>query len=178
MAHMLNAVPYPHPDLEEWRDNRRGVQVLDAVTNFLFYGAIDDVWVDPAGSLIVVDYKATGAEAIPTLDDDWKIAYKRQMEMYQWLLRHKGFSVSPRGYFVFVHADKAKDGLNGKLEFRPYLLPYDGDDSWVNDALLEAHRCLRTPEMPPLNEKCEWCEYRRASAAHVSPIPAAQSALF
>ena len=163
-AHQIKAVPFQHADLEDWRNNRKGIQVLDAATNFLFYGAIDDVWVDPKGILTVVDYKATGSEATPTLDDEWKNAYKRQMEIYQWLLRHKGFDVSSTGYFVYVHADKNKDALNSKLEFRLHLLPYEGDDSWVSGALLEAHRCLMNDEPPSSNENCEWCGYRRAAA--------------
>jgi len=36
----------------------------------------------------IVDYKATSKAGEVTLDADWQIAYKRQMEFYQWLLRH------------------------------------------------------------------------------------------
>ena len=33
---------------------------------------------------------------------DYKAGYRRQMEMYQWILRRKGFSVSDTGYFLYV----------------------------------------------------------------------------
>jgi hypothetical protein len=36
-----------------------------------------------------------------TLDADWQIGHKRQMEFYQWLIRKKGFQVSNIGYFVY-----------------------------------------------------------------------------
>ena len=39
---------------------------------------------------MVVDYKATAKQRDVTLDADWQIAYKRQMEIYQWLLRANG----------------------------------------------------------------------------------------
>jgi len=56
----------------------------------LVFGAIDDLWQNPRGEFMVVDYKATSkAEAINSLDKEWHEGYKRQMEIYQWLLRQK-----------------------------------------------------------------------------------------
>jgi len=36
-----------------------------------------------------------------TIDEPWQIAYKRQMEFYQWLLRRRGEKVAQRGWFVY-----------------------------------------------------------------------------
>jgi hypothetical protein len=59
-AYGIDAVPFAHPKMEEWRDAlRRGVTSLHEPTNFLVCGGVDDIWVNPAGELIVVDYKAT-----------------------------------------------------------------------------------------------------------------------
>ena len=33
---------------------------------------------------------------------DYKASYRRQMEMYQWILRRKGHFVSDTGYFLYV----------------------------------------------------------------------------
>ena len=43
--------------------------------------------------------------------------YKRQMDMYQWILRRKGFEVSPVGYFVYV--DGLHVGVPGMLAEDP-----------------------------------------------------------
>ena len=52
------------------------------------FGAVDDLWVDlDSEELIVVDYKATSKLEDVSIDADWQISYKRQMEFYQYLLR-------------------------------------------------------------------------------------------
>lgn len=158
------AVPFRHPSLDEWRENFRGVQALHEPSNFLFTGAVDDIWQDPDGNLLVVDYKATSTLKVISLDDEWKQAYKRQIEMYQWLLRKNGFSVSDVGYFVFVNGDATKEHFGGVLSFAPTIIPYSGDDSWVGDALTEARACLCRDSPPLAAPECEWCAYRKAAS--------------
>lgn len=160
----IDAVPFQHSDLDEWRTNFHGIQVLHRPTNFLFFGAVDDIWQTADGTLHVVDYKATSTVKEITLDDEWKQAYKRQMEIYQWLLRGKNFPVSDIGYFVYVNADGGREHFGAKLEFGMQIISYTGDDSWVEEALTEAHKCL-CRDLPPMAAgKCEWCMYRRAAA--------------
>ncbi len=161
----IDAVPLKSSLLDEWRDNFRGVRYLDPQTNFLFFGALDDAWVDPSGTIHVVDYKATSTSGAITLDGKWKDGYKRQLEMYQWLLRHSGFDVSDTGYLVFVNADRGRETFDGKLEFTTTILPYEGSDEWVQDALLEAKNCLMRATPPIAGPACEWCAYRRAASA-------------
>src|SRR5258708_2293585 len=56
----LEAIPYAHEELDAWRDAlKRGIQYFHAPTNMLIRGGVDDVWVNPQGELIIVDYKAT-----------------------------------------------------------------------------------------------------------------------
>lgn len=157
----VDAVPLRDPRMDEWRDAKRGVTHLHRPTNLLFFGAVDDLWVDPSGNVIVVDYKATSTAATVTLDGEWKAAYKRQLEMYQWLLRRNGLTVSDRGYFVYVNADKDREAFDGRLEFSLQILPYDGSDAWVEEALIAAHTALCEANPPPYAETCEWCLYRR-----------------
>ena len=160
----VDAVPYRHPHLDRWRENFTGIQYLHAPTQFLFTGAVDDVWENPRGELHIVDYKATSSQKDVTLDDEWKGGYKRQMEMYQWLFRRNGFPVSDLGYFVYVNGDAGKEHFGGKLEFRMKILPYTGNDSWVEEALAEARACLCRDHPPASASGCEWCAYRKAAA--------------
>jgi hypothetical protein len=165
----IDAVPFSHPDLDEWRNNFHGVQVLHPKTNFLFYGAVDDVWKNPNGELHVVDYKATSTAREISLDDPWKQAYKRQMEIYQWLLRGNGFDVSDTGYFVYVNGDSTRSHFGRKLEFSMQIIPYTGDASWVDEDLAEALACLRRDLPPVASSSCEWCAYRTAAAILEEP---------
>jgi len=158
----VNAVPFKHKDIETWRDNRKGLGYVHAKTGLHFYGAIDDVWMDPEGMLYIVDYKATGIEGPVNLDGEWKKSYKRQVEIYQWLLRKQELPVSDIAYFVYVNADKSVAAFDGRLEFAMTILPYEGDDRWVESALVEAAACLRRDLSPPSAPGCEWCAYRAA----------------
>ena len=163
-AYGLDAVPFQHPKLNDWRENFTGVQHLHKPTNFLITGAIDDVWVTPKQELLVVDYKATAKDGEVNLDADWQDGYKRQMEVYQWLLRKNEFSVSDTGYFVYANGQKDRKAFDGKLEFEVIILPYTGNDRWVEDTLKQARLTLEKNSIPKFHPDCEYCAYRRTAA--------------
>jgi len=158
----IDAIPFEHEKMEEWRNNFKGVQYLHQSTNFLIFGAIDDVWINPDKELIIVDYKATAKNGEINLDADWQIAYKRQMEIYQWLFRKNDFKVSNTGYFVYANGKKDKEAFDKKLEFDVYVLPYKGDDSWIEEAIIKAHQCLMGDAVPEAAGDCDYCRYRKA----------------
>jgi len=157
----LVAVPYQHAEIDNWRNNLVGVRYLHPATNFLVFGAVDDIWVGADGQLHVVDYKATSTAKEISLEDEWKIVYKRQMEIYQWLLRRQGLPVSDTGYFVYVNGLKDADGFAGLLRFNMTLLSYTGTDDWIDAVLRDAKECLCASAPPQHHEGCNWCEYRR-----------------
>ena len=156
----LDAIPFSHPQLDEWRENFKGVQYVHVASGFRVTGAIDDLWMDrQTNELIVVDYKATAKDGEVSLDADWQISYKRQMELYQWLLRRNGFPVSKTGYFVYCNGDKSAGGFDGVVRFKVKLLSHEGDDSWVEEALMAAKTCLDSDSAPVPTSSCEQCSY-------------------
>jgi len=162
-AYGVKAIPFNHQDLDSWRENFVGVQYLHEPTNLLITGAVDDVWLGEDGKLIVVDYKATSkTEKIVALDQDWQDGYKRQMEIYIWLLRHKGFDVSSTGYFVYCNGLRDKKAFDAKLEFEITLISYKGNDNWVEPAIISAHKCLRSEKIPSAAKDCDYCSYTDA----------------
>jgi len=165
-ANSVQAIPYQHADLDTWRYNFTGVVALHKPTNLHVFGAIDDVWVNDAGELIVVDYKATAKQADVSIDAGWQISYKRQLEVYQWLLRQNGFKVSNTGYFVYTNAKFDGVGFGDKLEFKTKLIPYTGSDAWVEPTLARMKACMEDDKMPPVGDHimggpCEFCTYAR-----------------
>ncbi len=178
-TYKLDAIPFACEKMEEWRENFVGVQYLHPETNFLVFGAVDDIWQNndgvehPAptlknkkdlkpGSLSIVDYKATSKEGEIELEDTkWHNQYRRQMEIYQWLVRQNGFAVSDTGYFVYVNGKKDREAFDGKLEFDVKIIPYTGKSDWVDDVLLRAKACLDSDKVPKESPTCEHCEYRR-----------------
>ncbi len=163
--------PFAHEDIEKWEQSLhfglspRHFNTVHEKTNILFGGGLDDVWENiETGELHIVDYKSTAQLSQSPkplnrdfLEDPWKAAYKRQMDMYQWIMRRKGFNVSNTGFFLYV--DGQHIGIKGMLNkrkvkeatmvFNAEIIPYEGDDSWVEKALIDAKRTLLRKTCPP-----------------------------
>jgi len=162
-AYGIDAVPFIHEKMDQWRDSlRAGVQYFHEPTNFIIAGGIDDVWVNPEGELLIADYKATSKNGEVSLDADWQIGYKRQMEVYQWLFRRNDFKVSSTGYFVYCNGDADKEAFDGKLEFDVKVIPYTGDDSWVEPTLFDIRAVLESNTIPHQSPDCDYCRYHQA----------------
>jgi len=172
-AYGVDAVPFEHPDMDKWRDSLRyGVEYVHPETGLSVRGGVDDVWINPKKELMVVDYKATAKKDEPTLEGDLGAQYKRQMEVYQWLLRKNKFKVSNTGYFVYVNGKKDAPAFDGKLEFNVTLLPCEGDDSWIEKTLTDINACLNARSIPEALPDCDHCRYRDAVAAVSEKQPA------
>ncbi len=172
----IDAVPAQHANLDEWRHNFTGVGCLHEATNFYVFGAIDDLWLNAAGEYMVVDYKATAKEEeINALDKDWHDGYKRQMEIYQWLLRQNGFTVSDTGYFVYCNGKTDRKAFDGKLDFDITLIAYTGQSAWVDKALKGAKACLDADVIPKADPACDYCAYVAAVEKDTRPAPDAVS---
>ena len=162
----IKAVPLQHENMDKWRHNFTGVTTLHEPTNLHIFGAVDDLWIDEDGQVIVVDYKATAKDKEVSLDADWQICYKRQMEVYQWLLRQNDLLVSDVGYFVYTNGRLDLDGFFDRVEFRTKVIPYTGDDSWVEPTIIKMKASMEG-EMPPVGDSimggpCEYCTYARS----------------
>ncbi len=86
----LKAIPYEHPDLEEWRESlRHGVKRHHKETNLILRGGL----------------------------------------------------------------------FNNLLEFKTKLIPYKGNDSWVEPTLTEVKETLMQDSPPEADSKCSYCAY-------------------
>lgn len=161
----LDAVPFAHVELDRWRHNFTGVRWLDEGTGWTLCGAIDDLWKAPSGELIVADYKATARAEAPTSERLYP-SYRRQLDVYQFLVRRQGFEVSKRGWFVFANGDGRAGGFGDRLCFTTTMVPYDGNDAWVLDTFRRAVATIEGGGLPRPGENCGYCAYvDKASAA-------------
>ena len=159
----INAMPFEHENLhnQTWRFNFKGVRYLDKKTNLEVFGAIDDLWIDKkTKEIIVVDYKATSKKDEVTLDAEWQISYKRQIEIYQWLLKKNNLKISNLSYFVYCNGIKEKERFDQKLEFISKILPYKGNCDWVDNIIKSIYNNLNNNNSPEEANNCEWCKYR------------------
>ena len=160
----IEAVPFDHPDIDQWRNNFVGKQYLHEGTNLLIFGAIDDLWINKKEELIIVDYKATSTTKEISLEDKWKQRYKKQIEIYQWIYQMSGFKVAKTGYIVYANAGKNKSKFDAKLEFVLTIHPHKGDTSWIESVILEMKKTLDSNKIPPVGKECEYCPYRHQAA--------------
>jgi len=176
--------PFAHEDIEKWESSLQfgsspsHFNTIHEETNILFGGGLDDVWENiESGELHIVDYKSTAQMSMTPapLDQsfiappkelkkkDYKAGYRRQMEMYQWILRRKGFSVSDTGYFLYVdgqHANESgmidpEDPSQAWMRFNTAIIPFVGNDSWVETALIRAKKTLEEANCPRHSDGCE-----------------------
>ena len=61
----INAIPFNHERIDEWRSNFKGLRYISSKKKYNFGGAIDDVWQKDNGELIVADVKATSKNSAP-----------------------------------------------------------------------------------------------------------------
>lgn len=169
----VQAIPFAHDELDKWRHNFTGVSTLHQKTNLHIYGAVDDIWIDSDGKLIVVDYKATAkAEPVKKLgaEGTWHDMYRRQMEIYQWLLSRNGFDVSPTGYFVYATGSWAHDKFDNIVQFETHVFPHHGKTDWVDDAIIKMKKTMDSKQMPEvglaaMGGECEHCAYAHKRTA-------------
>ena len=160
--------------MNTWRENFEGIEHFHEPTGFTISGAVDDIWETPEGELLVVDYKSTSkAGTITTLDDSsWNEQYRRQMGVYQWLLRNNGFTVSDTGYFVYANASTDKKAFDGQLEFEVTVVPSAGKSDWIDDLLPQIKKTLDSDSLPATGLACEFCPYREAAGKKLQAMHA------
>ena len=155
----LDLVPFSHPDLDVWRSNFKGVSHTTSDERFHIFGAVDDLWVNSAGVITVVDYKATGRQEPVTAlgTGGFYDGYRRQLEIYQWLLRKNGFEVSDTGYWVYVTATQKQDRFDNLLHFEANLVSYTGNSDWVDAKLEDIYENLNAYQIPKPSDDCDVC---------------------
>ncbi len=160
----VDAIPAQHDQLNVWRENFKGIQFTYQPANLLITGAIDDLWINPKGEYMVVDYKATSKmKKVDQLEDTrWHDQYRRQMEVYQWLLRQVGLTVSDISYFVYCNGIKDSNEFDSHLDFEIFVFPYIGNTDWIEPKLIEIKAALESEKLPEPAGDCEHCSYAKS----------------
>ena len=85
------------------------------------------------------------------------------MEIYQWLLRRVGLPVSNTGYFVYCTGRPDAEAFDARIDFDIHLIPYKGNDDWVEPTIHDLYRCLQSDDIPAANDQCDYCAYVSAT---------------
>lgn len=166
-AGIKDAKLYNGDNFSEWRNNFKGVAYWDEGLNAILYGAVDDVIEFSDGSLAVVDYKSSGSKEITIYDD-----YQRQMDIYNWILKQKGYETYPEAFFVFYQVQKDENGFNNVLRFKEQVKPVKVNMEWVGPAFEAAVELARQDEPPTVknapSHNCDHCHYVKMAGQFLS----------
>ena len=159
----IEAIPFNHKDIDTWRNNFKGLKYFSKEYKYEFVGAIDDVWQKQNGELIIADIKATSRNNFNWDQTfrkyEYPKAYKRQLEMYQWLFKKNGFKVAKEAYIIYFNGKKNQEFFNNKLEFEPHVIKLNCSTEWVEKKIIETVRLLRASFFPEPSKDCENCNY-------------------
>ena len=157
-----NLIPFQHENMEDWRNNFKGVTYHHKKTDLVITGSVDDVWIDTdSEELVIVEYKSTSTQSEIDLNDGtpWKEQYKRQIDIYQWLFKMNGFKVSDDSVFLYSNGLKTSKKFEDVMKFKTYVLEYKGSTDWVEEKIFEIKRVLDEKVTPEINEDCDTCSY-------------------
>jgi hypothetical protein len=163
-------IPFQHEDFEKWTQSLQfgaagRMNFVHEPTNLLIGGGLDDIWLNTENNrLHIVDYKSTSQKSKGkeiTLDDPWKESYKRQMDLYVWIMRNKGFDVDSLGYFLYCDGDRFGDydflqEEDATMKFKMSLIPYETNEEWIEKTLMDIKECLIRQVTPNHNDNCEF----------------------
>ncbi len=159
----IDAIPFNHKNINIWRNNYKGLKYASEEYEYEFVGAIDDVWQKQNGDLIVADIKATSRNNFDWNDTfqnyEYPKAYKRQLEMYQWLFMKNGFNVAKEAYIIYFNGKKNEKFFENKLEFDTHLIKLNCSTDWVEPKIIETAQLLRSSSYPRPSSNCEQCNY-------------------
>ena len=166
----MNVTAFKNDNMDRWRNNFKGVRFHHEPTNLIVFGSVDDLWENiETKELYVIDYKSTASPERKFVER-WYYKpgylgaqYRRQQEVYQWLLRKEGQTVNDIAYLLYVNGlkgdrtffpDHLKQKELGHIEFEADLIALKCDDSWVEDTLFQIRETLESDRLPdPIEEK-------------------------
>jgi len=140
--------------LKIWRNNRKGLEVIDKKSGIILHGAIDNVLVK-GRKLIVLDYKTRGYP----LKEDTHEHYQTQMDLYNFLLRENGYKTEDYTYLLFYYPNHVTE--TGEVIFDTKLVKIKTNPENGKEIFKRAIKILQLKEAPNASENCEFCKWEK-----------------
>lgn len=143
--------------LEKARDWRQEPKWRDPETGALLRGAVDDL-LEQDGKIIVMDYKTRGYP--PKQDMGAPSYYRRQVNLYNLILRENGYRTADFGLILYYYPDYVEK--DGNFVFHRELRRVPVDIKKARKSVRDAVEVL-DGEIPPHSDGCDFCEWNAAS---------------
>jgi len=144
--------------LKTWRG--KGIEFYHPEHNFIYWGKIDELLIDKHNNLVPFDFKTTLSKNFQIYE-----SYKRQLEIYGYLLLKNKEKVANYGAFYVVKIDIIKELEDSNrretliIEERDVVL-VENLDYEKYDEILENLKEVYYSKTPPFaNPNCAFCNY-------------------
>lgn len=139
--------------LNEWRENKNALKVVDEKAGYEIVGKIDDVLVDAKGQLVPADYKSSGnAPAI-----DKQKYYRDQLAAYGFMFKKHGHKVSKQAFLLHYFV-KDRNDPSVDVKFDSHVDPVEIDVVALEKKLADMVKLLNG-NYPGHNPDCKNCSY-------------------
>ena len=81
------------------------------------------------------------------------------MDIYAYILKNMGFSVSKDSYFMVCNGIKERDSFDKNINFEVILIKYEVSTEWIGQKVLEMKKTLDSDIIPVKTESCQNCAY-------------------
>ena len=99
--------------LNEWREKKTILQVVDEKAGYVLAGKIDDVLVEADGRLVPADYKSSGNAPA----EDKQKYYRDQLAAYGFMFSKHGYKISDRAFLLhYFVKDKTDSSIEVKFD--------------------------------------------------------------
>ncbi|GIW65466.1 MAG: hypothetical protein KatS3mg096_505 [Candidatus Parcubacteria bacterium] len=136
--------------LKKWRGS--GIEFLHPQHNLVYYGKIDDLLIKDDKFLVPFDFKTTISSNFQVYE-----SYKRQLEIYGYLLNKSGEEVLDFGVLYVIKIEI--DGNFEKIEKREIYILENLDYEKYDEILEELVKVYKSSEEPQPNPNCNFCNY-------------------
>lgn len=126
--------------------------------NAILRGGVDDLLEDEDGNIVVMDYKTRGYP--PKQDNGAPDYYRRQVNLYNLILRENGYRTANYGLILYFYPEKFTE--DGDFLFHTEIRKVEIDIGKARKMVEDAVETLEG-EIPEHSENCDFCEWNAAS---------------
>jgi len=138
--------------LKIWRNNLKGLELIDKKSGIILHGAVDNILVKE-NKLVVLDYKTRGYP----LKENTHEHYQAQMDLYNFLLRKNGYDTEDYTYLLFYYPNHITE--TGEVIFDTKLIKIKTNPENGEKLFKKAIEILQLENPPPPSENCKFCKW-------------------
>lgn len=147
--------------LEKARSWKTEPKWRDPETGALLRGGVDDLLMD-GDDIVVLDYKTRGYA--PKQDNGAPSYYRRQVNLYNLILRENGYSTADYGLILYFYPDTINN--DGEFVFHTELREIEVDIEKAKKLVRDAVDTLNG-SIPKHDDDCDFCDWNASEHGKV-----------